>query len=74
MLHPILNLPSAGPFSSNFAELVYIPGFDFLYTHVDTPGDGLDGLDSIAGRVNIGGEDPGGRFGARLGLLRAHLP
>ena len=26
----------------------------------------LDGLDSIAGRVNIGGEDPGGRFGARL--------
>jgi hypothetical protein len=46
--------------------LVYIPGFNFLYTHADTPGDGLDGLDSIAGRVNIGGEDPGGRFGARL--------
>jgi len=66
MLHPILNLPSAGPFSSNFAELIYIPGFDFLYNHVDTPGDGLDGLDSIAGRVNVGAPDPGGRFGARL--------
>ena len=38
MLHPILNLPSAGPFSSNFAELIYIPGFDFLYNHVDHPG------------------------------------
>jgi len=66
MLHPILNLPSAGPFSSNFAELVYIPGFDFLYTHVDSPGDPLDGLNDIAGRVNIGAEDPGGRYGARL--------
>jgi len=66
MIHPILNLPSAGPFSSNFAELVYIPGFDFLYTHVDQPGDGLNGLNNIAGRVNIGGEDPGGRYGARL--------
>jgi hypothetical protein len=66
MIHPILNLPSAGPFSSNFAELVYIPGFDFLYTQVDQPGDSLDGLNNIAGRVNISGEDPGGRFGARL--------
>jgi hypothetical protein len=65
MLHPILNLPSAGPFSSNFAEVVYIPGFDFLYTQVDTPGDSLDGMNNIAGRVNISGEDPGGRFGAR---------
>ncbi|HKD67341.1 MAG TPA: DUF1302 family protein [Candidatus Binataceae bacterium] len=66
MIHPILNLPSAGPFSSNFAELVYIPGFDFLYTQVDQPGDAFDGLNNIAGRVNISGEDPGGRFGARL--------
>src|SRR5215469_9323329 len=66
MVHPILNLPSAGPFSSNFAELVYIPGFDFLYTQVDQPGDAFDGLNNIAGRINISGEDPGGRFGARL--------
>jgi len=66
MLHPILNLPSAGPFSSNFAELIYIPGFDFMYTQVDQPNDGFDGLDQIRGRVNVGAEDPGGRFGARL--------
>ena len=58
MIHPILNLPSAGPFSSNFAELVYIPGFDFMYTQVDNPGDSLDGLDDIAGRVNINAETP----------------
>ncbi len=44
----------------------YIPGFDFLYTQVDFLGDGLEGLNDIAGRVNIGAEDPGGRFGARL--------
>ena len=37
MIHPILNLPSVGPFSSNFAELVYIPGIDFMYTQVDYP-------------------------------------
>ena len=65
MIHPILNLPSAGPFSSNFAELVYIPGFDFMYTQVDTPGDSLDGLDDIAGRVNINAENPGGRYAGR---------
>jgi hypothetical protein len=66
MLHPILNLPSFGPLSSNFAELVYIPGFDFLYEHVDQPNDQFDGINNIAGRVNINAEDPGGRFGARL--------
>jgi hypothetical protein len=65
MLHPILNLPSVGPFSSNFAELVYIPGVDFLYTQVDSPGDALEGLNSIAGRVTINAENPGGRFAGR---------
>ena len=66
MIHPILNLPSVGPFSSNFAELVYIPGFDFMYTQVDYSSDSVDGLDNIAGRVGIGAADPGGRFGAQL--------
>jgi hypothetical protein len=66
MLHPILNLPSLGPLSSNFAELIYIPGFDFLYTQVDYTTDSLDGLNNIAGRVNIGGSDPGGRFAGQL--------
>ena len=76
MIHPILNLPSVGPFSSNFAELVYIPGFDFMYTQVDYSGDSLDGLDNIAGRVGIGAADPGGRFGAQLDcrVLYGHNP
>ena len=65
MIHPILNLPSAGPFSSNFAELVYIPGFDFMYTQVDSPGDSFEGLNDIAGRVNINAENPGGRYAGR---------
>jgi hypothetical protein len=65
MLHPILNLPSVGPFSSNFAELVYIPGFDFMYTQVDYANDSFDGMDNIRGRVNITADSPGGRFGVR---------
>jgi hypothetical protein len=73
MLHPILNLPSVGPLSSNFLEVVYMPGFDFLYTQVDYPNDSYDGLDNIAGRVDITGEDPGGRFGARTDT-RAIVP
>jgi len=66
MIHPILNLPSVGPFSSNFAELVYIPGFDFMYTQTDYSNDSLDGLDNIAGRVGIGAANPGGRFSGQL--------
>jgi hypothetical protein len=66
MLHPILNLPSAGPFSSNFLEVVYVPGFDFLYTQVDYSADTEDGLDQIAGRVNIGAANTGGRFAGQL--------
>jgi hypothetical protein len=66
MIHPILNLPSVGPFSSNFAELVYIPGFDFLYTDVDYSNDQYNGMNNIAGRVNVNAESPGGRFGVRL--------
>ncbi|MGO9061468.1 MAG: DUF1302 family protein [Candidatus Binataceae bacterium] len=65
MIHPILNLPSAGPFSSNFAELIYIPGFDFMYTQVDQPNDSFDGLDNIRGRININAETPGGRYAGR---------
>jgi Protein of unknown function (DUF1302) len=65
MLHPILNLPSVGPFSSNFAELVYIPGFDFMYNHVDYTDDAFDGLDNIRGRVNVNAPNPGGRFAGR---------
>jgi hypothetical protein len=65
MIHPIVNLPSVGPLSSNFLELVYIPGFDFLYTHVDYSNDQYDGMNDIAGRVNIQAPNPGGRFAGR---------
>ncbi len=66
MVHPILNLPSLGPLSSNYLELVYVPGFDFLYNHVDYSDDHLNGLDNIAGRVNIAAANPGGRFAGQL--------
>jgi hypothetical protein len=53
MLHPILNLPRAGLLSSNFAELVYAPGTDLLWNHVDYPDQRFVGQDQVAGRVDI---------------------
>ena len=64
MVHPIIDLPDAGPFASNFLEVVYIPGVDFLYTQVDLPTDTLDGQDQVAGRINISAP-PGSRFAGR---------
>jgi hypothetical protein len=64
MLHPILDLPDAGPFGSNFLEVAYIPGVDFLYTQVDVPPDTIDGQDQVAGRVNISAPT-GSRFAGR---------
>lgn len=52
MLHPILNLPAFGLFTSNFFETVYAPGFDFLYNHVDYPDDRYEGQNAVAGRVD----------------------
>jgi hypothetical protein len=65
MFHPILNLPDAGPLSSNFAELIYVPGFDLAYTQVDYTDDAIDGQDQVAGRVNVFPATPGGRFAIR---------
>ena len=53
MLHPILNLPAAGPFGSNFFELVYAPGFDDMWNHVDYPDDRYQDQNAVAGRVDV---------------------
>jgi hypothetical protein len=53
MLHPILNLPAVGPLSSNFLEVIYAPGFDLLWNHVDYPDDRFEGQNQVAGRVSI---------------------
>ena len=65
MIHPILNLPKFGPFDSNFLEVVYEPGFDFMYTNVDYANNQYDGLDAIAGRETLLTQIPGGRFAGR---------
>ena len=61
MLHPTLNLPDTGPMTSNFLEVVYIPGADFLYTQVDNSTDTIDGQDQVAGRANVSAPS-GSRF------------
>jgi hypothetical protein len=53
MLHPILNLPAFSAFASNFFEMVYAPGFDDMWNHVDYPDDRFDGQDAVAGRVDV---------------------
>jgi len=54
MVHPILNLPEWGPFTSNFAELVWIPGVAPVYwPEEDGPYGIWDGESSKAGRTNI---------------------
>ena len=54
MLHPILNLPAVQCCSaSNFFEMVYAPGFDDLWNHVDYPDDRFNGQDAVAGRVDV---------------------
>ncbi len=74
MIHPILNLPSLGPLSSNYLEAVYVPGFDFLYSQVDYSDDHVDGVDNIAGRVNVGAPNPGGRFAGQLDCRVLYAP
>jgi hypothetical protein len=63
MLHPILNLPSISKLGSNFLELVYAPGFDLLWNHVDYPDQRFVGQDQVAGRVDILPIPAASRFG-----------
>ncbi|HUA33416.1 MAG TPA: DUF1302 family protein [Candidatus Binataceae bacterium] len=58
MVHPILNLPKAGPFTDNFIEGVWAPAWQPMYTNVDYADNRYAGLHSIAGSVNL--QPPGG--------------
>ncbi|MBF6567669.1 MAG: hypothetical protein IVW54_02185 [Candidatus Binataceae bacterium] len=55
MLHPILNLPDAGPFSNDFLEFIWVPGYqpaqnNWIYT--DNPSLEYAGTYATAGAVN----------------------
>lgn len=68
MLHPILDLPSWGPFKANFIEGVWAPAWQPMYTQVDTPNqcnvlcrgvpganhmNWYDGQHDVAGNVSV---------------------
>ena len=60
MVHPILNLPSYGPFNSNFVEGIWTPPWQPMYTQVDTPNQDAnphsnwyDGQHDVAGSVSV---------------------
>ncbi len=68
MLHPILDLPSWGPFKANFIEGVWAPAWQPMYTQMDTPNqcnvlcpgapganhmNWYDGQHDVAGNVSI---------------------
>jgi len=54
MVHPILNLPDFGPFSTNFLELVWSPGLNPQYWECDYADQRYDGYQSKCGRQLTG--------------------
>ena len=61
MLHPILSIPSIGPFASNFVEGIWAPAWQPLYSGISYADKRYQGLDSVAGSVNLLAPS-GGRF------------
>ncbi len=61
MLHPILNLPRQGPFTSNLIEAVWAPAWQPLYSSVDYADRRYAGIHGVAGAVNLLAPG-GGRF------------
>ena len=61
MIHPIVNLPSAGPFESSFVEGVWAAAWQPRYSGVGYVDERYRGLDSMAGAVNLQ-PTSGGRF------------
>ena len=61
MLHPILRLPDWGPLTANFAEGIWAPAWQPMYTQVDTPNQDpanphsnwYDGQHDVAGSVSL---------------------
>src|SRR5712691_9159144 len=54
MVHPILNLPDFGPLSTNFLELVWMPGLAPQWWECDYPDQRYDGYQSKCGRQSTG--------------------
>jgi hypothetical protein len=61
MFHPILSIPSVGPFDANFVEGIWAPAWQPLYDGVSYADQRYQGLDSVAGSVNLLAPS-GGRF------------
>jgi hypothetical protein len=61
MVHPILSLPSLGPFSSNFLEAIWSPPWQPLYTGVSYADRRYRSQSDVAGAVNLL-PPGGGRF------------
>ena len=68
MVHPILDLPDAGSFTSNSLELLVIPRYQPQWTSVDFPDGRYIGEENIAGSVSTGfpaaSHGPSARFDA----------
>jgi hypothetical protein len=54
MIHPLLDVPDWGPFTSNFLEAVWIPGVQPMWWSNDYYDNRYNGESTIAGRVNSG--------------------
>lgn len=63
MLHPVLSLPGAGPFGSNFIEGIWNPAWQPLYTGVSYADRRYRRQNDVAGAVNLL-PPTGGRFDA----------
>ena len=80
MIHPILNLPQFGPFTSNFLEGILIPRLQPMWNSCDYADHRYDGECNVnAGSVNNGfpggvGFDPAGRFSEHLATFRYMPP
>ena len=59
MIHPIVNLPTYGPFESSFLEGVYAPAWQPMYTQMDYPNltgphtNWYDGQHDVGGSVDL---------------------